>query len=978
MSSDGNFVNLTASTINGAVVATSSEVANTTANNKVITPNTLSYILARPPTIGSATPGNASFNNINVASITGAAVASISDIASATSGKFITPSLLKSIFDSPLTLGNLTPNSGKFSSLIVTGALTLQGDIIQTSEGGTGQSSYSKGDLLVGNGTGLTKLTCGTNGQYLQTDSSSNIGLKWSTITISPASTTSSGIVQYAAATDITNLTSINTVTSPANIKTILASPPDIGATKASTAKFTNLTANTISGPAIASDITLSSTTTAVSPSTLKLILESPNTVIGNTKPNSGKFNVLTATSVTTNSLTVAGTPPWQVLQFATNAEANAGTLTNKIVSPSNLANIFANSIPIGSSKASTGKFTDLSVSGNLIVTKPPWISVSYASNTEVTAASLTNKALSPSNLTTLFASPKPIGSGSPSTGVFTTLTANTINGSLGTSQIKNPAIVTTLTADSIGGNMIATSAEITAATSNVKVLTPGNLSIVMGSPKPIGSTSPNTGAFTTLTGATIAGAMIATDTEISAGTVTNKLITPKGLSSFLNSLGMSNSGKTSTTTFASIATLSISGGVMGTTSDISIGTANNKIVSPYTMKKWIQSPDVIGSNAPNDAYFSILNFKTVNGTVIADYNTIYEATSNDSIITPLKMKSFLDSPYDIGSIAPANATFLNIDASTISGSIVATSDDLLSCISNNKIVVPKQLRTYLASPHSIGSSIANTGRFTQLTCDTLSGDVIALKADLSIKNPPNNKVLTPYTLSEFLSSPYAIGDVIPNTGTFTDITSNTLTITGSINLSNPLSNANGGTGISSYSPGDLLYVGSDSKLTKLPASTNDYVLTLKYGYPQWVSATTPVTLNVTSSEESTSTDTGALIVNGGVGISRNISIGGNIHFSGTIGRGKRTVITGSYNILESDYIIAVRTQNPITIILPDISSLMYSDKIYIIKAEISDPNISLVAGSSDTIDGTYQFIIDGSYNSISLYTDGASEWFIY
>ena len=99
----------------------------------------------------------------------------------------------------------------------------------------------------------------------------------------------------------------------------------------------------------------------------------------------------------------------------------------------------------------------------------------------------------------------------------------------------------------------------------------------------------------------------------------------------------MSNSGKTSTTTFASIATLSISGGVMGTTSDISIGTANNKIVSPYTMKKWIQSPDVIGSNAPNDAYFSILNFKTVNGTVIADYNTIYEATSNDSIITPLK-----------------------------------------------------------------------------------------------------------------------------------------------------------------------------------------------------------------------------------------------------------------------------------------------------------------------------------------------------
>jgi hypothetical protein len=46
--------------------------------------------------------------------------------------------------------------------------------------GGTGQSSYTKGDLLVPSGaTTITKVGVGSNGQILMADSSETAGVKW-------------------------------------------------------------------------------------------------------------------------------------------------------------------------------------------------------------------------------------------------------------------------------------------------------------------------------------------------------------------------------------------------------------------------------------------------------------------------------------------------------------------------------------------------------------------------------------------------------------------------------------------------------------------------------------------------------------------------------------------------------------------------------------------------------------------------------
>lgn len=52
--------------------------------------------------------------------------------------------------------------------------------------------------------------------------------------------------------------------------------------------------------------------------------------------------------------------------------------------------------------------------------------------------------------------------------------------------------------------------------------------------------------------------------------------------------------------------------------------------------------------------------------------------------------------------------------------------------------------------------------------------------------------------------------------------------------VASPVSVANGGTGLTSYSTGDIVYASATNTLSKLAAGTNGYVLTLTAGVPSW------------------------------------------------------------------------------------------------------------------------------------------------
>ena len=111
----------------------------------------------------------------------------------------------------------------------------------------------AKGDLLAGTGADTVgKLTVGSNGQYLQADSSTSTGLKWSTVTGYSAPTLgSTSIASGATVTNVDGLT-INSTTIPSSVTLV---------STAATQTLTNksLTAPTLTGTVTASgDINLS------------------------------------------------------------------------------------------------------------------------------------------------------------------------------------------------------------------------------------------------------------------------------------------------------------------------------------------------------------------------------------------------------------------------------------------------------------------------------------------------------------------------------------------------------------------------------------------------------------------------------------------------------------------------------------------------------------------------------------------------
>lgn len=125
-----------------------------------------------------------------------------------------------------------------------------------------------------------------------------------------------------------------------------------------------------------------------------------------------------------------------------------------------------------------------------------------------------------------------------------------------------------------------------------------------------------------------------------------------------------------------------------------------------------------------------------------------------------------------------------------------------------------------------------------------------------------------------------------------------------------------GGTGLTTYTKGDLLFAPSNNTVAQLNIGSTGQILTADVsGIPQWASdVSVPGTVTAQSTTQSTSTTTGSLITGGGAGIAKNLYVGGSASVAGDItGTGGLSVTGTDKNVNLSPQGTGVVTINPAT-----------------------------------------------------------------
>lgn len=337
------------------------------------------------------------------------------------------------------------------------------------------------------------------------------------------------------------------------------------------------------------------------------------------------------------------------------------------------------------------------------------------------------------------------------------------------------------------------------------------------------------------------------------------------------------------TTTNLNVA--KITGSVIATPKEIKDGIVTNKVVTPFSAKLALSLFTSLGNSGTN-ANFTTVTMTDFAGNVIADSKTAIAGVSSSKIITPLTLLSVLNNPGKIGLQTPNNSIFTNITADSVQGDVIAMGSEISAGTVNNKVVSPFELYNSLQAPSIIGGSNPGSAKFTNVTANTLNlttdilqvnegglginsfnrGDILVasessvisklssgkdgqfLQADskepfgmkwVDSPAPPqtnesitgatntealnssiNSKALVPSNLPSLFQAPYPIGSASAPDATFT-----TMTINGSMTLTNPIGPKSGGTSIKSYSKGDLLVATDQYSLTTLPVGNKDKYL---------------------------------------------------------------------------------------------------------------------------------------------------------
>jgi len=525
-------------------------------------------------------------------------------------------------------------------------------------------------------------------------------------------------------------------------------------------------------------------------------------------------------------------------VQILASVAANGGNFTNVNITGGTIQGVALtidslDSTPIGANTPSTGRFTTLTSTG-----LASFNSLSTA-NATITGGSITGVSLTLDSLDNT-----PIGAATPTTGKFTTLQASGVI----TSTLATGTAPFSITSTTVVPNL------------NVSQLL-GNTWAVPGT---IGSTTPNSGAFTTLStntvtsvtpvlgfnasntsyasGSTVANNYLQTILQNKSGTtgastnyvLSNDLGTD---SSYYGEFGMNSSVFSSGTpsdffsinngvyfsghdgditfgsgngyksyfawgaTGASAHVINTSGAIglstnLGTTPALSgttgFGTAGQVMISNGSgaANTWSSTPTLVGTNftgIPNGALtnssitfgatavalgstVSALNavsigattastgaFTTVSATGVITSTvatgtspfTIASTTAVPNLNASLLLGNTWAAPGTIGNTTPGLITGTTITANTgfagaLNGSVGATTPNTgaFTTLSASSTVSGTGFSNYLAAPPAIGSTTANTGAFTTVTASSTISDLVG-----NVRSVPIENKTTTYTL---------------------------------------------------------------------------------------------------------------------------------------------------------------------------------------------------------------------------------------
>ncbi|MBI3335120.1 MAG: hypothetical protein HY001_01305 [Candidatus Portnoybacteria bacterium] len=235
---------------------------------------------------------------------------------------------------------------------------------------------------------------------------------------------------------------------------------------------------------------------------------------------------------------------------------------------------------------------------------------------------------------------------------------------------------------------------------------------------------------------------------------------------------------------------------------------------------------------------------------------------------SPITFSSSITSK-DISATSLSLSSILTVSGtatSTIKGPLVAGSGNVQIIDSSGRI--PALSSTYFASLPNIFSSIGNASSTVQFSAnqfqDTLSFEGIG---GTTISFDSTNKKITISTTSPTLLNVLNQGaDASSFTGT-TKIAGLTITSSGIITAGTwqggAVAGSYGGTGLSSFSAGDLLYANATTTLTRLGIGSANTILTSSGSAPQWSSSLT-LGGTLTVSGTATSTIAGPLVAGSG------------------------------------------------------------------------------------------------------------------